>query len=87
MILFYQALTGGRLLTRNLCVRQKKLFTVINAQEFSASAAAGAIVQFIEQNAIQVLNVAGPRASGCTDGHGYAVAVVRDMIARTRGSD
>ena len=42
----------------------------------STSAAAAKIAQFIEQNAIQVLNVAGPRASGWIDGHSYAVAVV-----------
>jgi len=58
---------------------------VIDAQEFSASAAAAVIMQYMAQNAIQVVNVAGPRASGWIDGHSYAVAV--DMIARTRGSD
>lgn len=86
-ILFYESLTGGTLLTRNLCVRQKKPFIVIDAQEFSASAAAAVIMPFMAQNAIHVLNVAGPRASGWIDGHSYAVAVVVDMIARTRGSD
>ncbi|MGO8859068.1 MAG: putative molybdenum carrier protein [Steroidobacteraceae bacterium] len=82
-ILFYQSLAGGTLLTRNLCVRQKIMFTVINAQDLSASAAAAMIVQFIEQNAIQALNIAGPRASGWEQGYGFAVAVLGEVIKLT----
>jgi hypothetical protein len=62
-ILFYESLTGGTKLTRDSCVSEKKPFVVLDAKLISESAAAAAIVRFIEENEIQVLNVAGPRAS------------------------
>jgi len=63
-ILFYGTLSGGTKLTRDSCVREKKSFVVLDAKLISESAAAAAIVRFVDENEIQVLNVAGPRLSG-----------------------
>ena len=64
-ILFSRTLSGGTKFTRDLCIREKKPFVVLDATQISEAAAAAAIVRFVEENEIQVLNVAGPRA---TDG-------------------
>jgi hypothetical protein len=72
-LLFYESLKGGTRLTRNLCALEKKPFILIDAQKTAQGDAADAIVRFIEENRIQVLNVAGPRASGWADGYRFAV--------------
>jgi hypothetical protein len=83
-ILFTVSLTGGTRLTRDLCVRQKKPFVVLDAKQIAESAAAAAIFKFVEEHEIQVLNVAGPRLSGWAEGYGFALAVVGEVIGRVR---
>jgi Circularly permutated YpsA SLOG family len=80
-ILFYGTLSGGTKLTRDSCVREKNPFVVLDAKLISETAAAAAIVRFIEENAIQVLNVAGPRLSGWLQGHAFALGVLGKVIA------
>jgi hypothetical protein len=73
-ILFKDTLTGGTKLTRDLCVREKKPFVVLDAGQITVERAVTAIRCFVEENEIQVLNVAGPRASGWAEGHGFAIS-------------
>jgi hypothetical protein len=79
-ILFSASLQGGTKLTRDLCIREKKPFVVLDATQISESRAAAVIVRFVEENEIQMLNVAGPRASGWGEGYAFAVAVVGAAI-------
>jgi hypothetical protein len=79
-ILFFGSLTGGTKLTRDSCVREKKPFVVLDAEQITESAAAAAIVRFVDENEIQVLNVAGPRASGWVAGYRFALDVVTGVI-------
>lgn len=85
--LFFESLTGGTLLTRNLCVREKRPFVVVDAKLISESAAAAAIVRFVEENEIQVLNVAGPLLSGWPQGYAFVLGVVEEVIKRGMGND
>jgi hypothetical protein len=64
VILFSATPSGGTLQTRNSCVRKKRPFVVLDAKELTALRAADAIVRFLDEHAIEVLNVASPRASG-----------------------
>jgi Circularly permutated YpsA SLOG family len=79
-ILFFGSLAGGTKLTRDLCVREKKPFVVLDASQTTEPAAAAAIVHFVKENEIVVLNVAGPRLSGWPQGHAFALAVVGGVI-------
>ncbi|MGO9992233.1 MAG: putative molybdenum carrier protein [Steroidobacteraceae bacterium] len=81
-ILFSQTLSGGTKFTRDLCIREKKPFVVLDATQISEAAAAAAIVRFVEENEIQVLNVAGPRANGWPEGYAFALGVVGGVIGR-----
>jgi hypothetical protein len=81
-ILFNESLTGGTLLTRNLCVRTKKPFIVLDAKQMSKLRAADAISRFVEEHEIQVLNVAGPRLSAWALGYRFALGVVNEVLAR-----
>jgi hypothetical protein len=64
-ILFHGVLSGGALLTLNLCEREGKPHAVIDASKISESAAAAKIRRFVEENDIRVLNVAGSRLCIC----------------------
>jgi Circularly permutated YpsA SLOG family len=84
-ILYYEVLKGGSRLTRNLCALEKKPYILIKARETpDAIEAARAILKFIEENKIEVLNVAGPRLSGWEEGYQFALAVVGAAIVKYR---
>jgi Circularly permutated YpsA SLOG family len=85
-ILFNQALSGGTKLTRDLCIREKKPFIALDAMQIAESRAVAAIVRFVEENEIAVLNIAGPRASGWTQGYQFAFAVVGGVIGKCESS-
>jgi len=84
-ILFHGALGGGTLLTLNLCKRRGKPHLVIDASKTSESAAAADLARFVEEHGIHVLNVAGPRLSHWSEGHGFALRAVEELIATYRG--
>ncbi len=63
-ILFNQSLSGGTRLTRDMCIREKKPFIVLDATQITVERAVRAVLRFIDENEIQIMNVAGPRASG-----------------------
>ena len=79
-ILFSQFLSGGTKLARDMCIREKKPFIVLDATQISVERAVKAVVRFIGENEIQTMNVAGPRASGWPAGYEFALAVVSGVI-------
>jgi hypothetical protein len=80
-ILCKEILKGGTRLTRNLCALEKKPYLLIRAQEVAdPTDAAKAILKFVEDNGIEVLNVAGPRASGWADGYCFAFNVISGVL-------
>jgi hypothetical protein len=86
-ILYSGTLSGGTLLTRNLCVREKKPFVLVNEAEdtpkrMTALRAADAIVQFLEEHEVRVLNVAGPRLGGWPEGYRFALQVIGEVNSR-----
>jgi hypothetical protein len=87
-ILYNESLKGGTRLARNLCALLKRPYILINARETSDLAeAATMITDFVEKNSIGVLNVAGTRASGWQAGYPYALAVIGQVILRSRSHD
>jgi hypothetical protein len=81
----FNSLKGGTRLTRNLCALEKKPYVLVNAERLSVEDAVVAVLDFIEEHNIAVLNVAGPRASGWADGYGFTLAVMRGVIDQVRG--
>src|SRR5258708_22247892 len=74
-ILFSQSLSGGTKLARDMCIREKKPFIVLDATQISVERAVKAVVRFIGENEIQTMNVAGAPASGGPAGHQRSPAV------------
>ncbi|HKI87146.1 MAG TPA: putative molybdenum carrier protein, partial [Thermoanaerobaculia bacterium] len=60
-ILAFGTLEGGSALTRELCVEHGKPHLVIDAESTSPKRAAALLRRFLDEHAIRVLNVAGPR--------------------------
>ena len=56
-------LTGGSLLTRQICERLKRPHLCIDLAQTSPEEGAVEIAEFVEGHFIAILNVAGPRAS------------------------
>jgi hypothetical protein len=82
-IFFNEFLTGGTRLTRNLCALLNRPYILIDVRETpDPSIAAASVLKFIERCNIEVLNVAGPRASGWASGHEFSLAVVREVIGK-----
>jgi hypothetical protein len=79
-ILYFGTLTGGTLLTLNVCRRAGKPHVAIDAMHTDAEAAAVDIAAFIDTHAIRVLNVAGPRASGWPLGSDFAHHAIRALL-------
>ena len=53
-----------------------------STKQFTTLRAADAIVRLLEEQAIGVLNVAGPRASGWPQGYAFSLRVIGEVISR-----
>ncbi len=65
-------LRGGTEQTVRFCVDLKRPYQLIDASKFSAEDAAKLIADFVRENKIGILNVAGPRQSEWPEGYDYA---------------
>jgi hypothetical protein len=84
-ILYEGYLSDGTRLTRDLCELLSRPCILISARETpDPIAAAAAVGKFIEDNQIETLNVAGPRASGWREGHAFSFSVIEKAIRNSR---
>jgi Circularly permutated YpsA SLOG family len=72
LIIYSGKLSGGTEKTVQFCVEQQRPYELIDASSVSTKNAAQLIADFVRQNKIDILNVAGPRQSEWPDGYGYA---------------
>ena len=79
-IIYIDSLKGGTRLTHTLCVSERKAYALLDARRLSVAEAVLALRQFVDNHRIDVLNVAGPRASGWNQGYGYAFDVVSGLF-------
>jgi len=72
VIIYAGKLKGGTEQTLHFCVEQPRPHELIDASKVSTEKAAQLIADFVRENKIYVLNVAGPRASEWPEGYDYA---------------
>ena len=65
-------LSGGTEQTVKFCVEQRRPYELIDASNVSTEEAVQLIINFVRENNISTLNVAGPRASEWQGGYDYA---------------
>ena len=73
--------TGGTQLTETFSRRQGKPFFVVDVSE---SVDVAAVAEWLRANTIEVLNVAGPRASQQPDTYANAAAFLRELLQHVR---
>ncbi|MEQ5837820.1 putative molybdenum carrier protein [Marinobacter sp. NFXS9] len=82
-LIFYESyLSGGTELTVEFCIRLKKPYKLIDIDTVDAETASNLLIAFTNAFDIRVLNVAGPRASGCQGIYVYVKETVHQALAR-----
>jgi hypothetical protein len=72
VIIYPGKLSGGTEQTLHFCVEQPRPHELIDASNVSTEKAAQLVADFVRENKIDALNVAGPRASEWPEGYDYA---------------
>lgn len=80
LIVSHGKLNGGSALTRKLAGKHKRPCIHIDMDRLSIADAVDAIKEWIAHNAIQILNVAGPRASKDTDIYNTTTKILKTML-------
>lgn len=80
-LVFYQSnLHGGTQQTVAFCIDSKKPFKLIDIDLVSEVAAAQKILEFIQENTIETVNVAGPRLSECPPIYDFVKNTIKLLI-------
>jgi hypothetical protein len=82
VIIYPGKLSGGTEQTLHFCVEQRRPHKLIDASKISVEKAARMIADFVCENNIDILNVAGPRASEWPRGHDYASRALDIFMTR-----
>jgi Circularly permutated YpsA SLOG family len=72
VIVYPGKLSGGTEQTVRFCIEQRQPHELIDSTNVSTEKAAQVIANFVRENKIDILNVAGPRASEWPEGYDYA---------------
>lgn len=75
-IIYFDKLRGGTEQTVRFCIEQKRPHKLIDSAGISVERAAGLLDEFVCEEKIATLNVAGPRQSEWPQGYDYAFRAV-----------
>jgi len=81
VIIYFGRPSGGTAQTIKFCISEGRPYLLIDACQVSIGNASRRIADFIEHNAISVLNVAGPRASGEPRAYDYAKRAIDQVLS------
>lgn len=82
VVFYHRDLQGGSKQTVAFCIEIGKPYQLIEIASLQIAHAAEQVLAFIDEFAIQVLNVAGPRHSDCPAMYPYVKAVIERVIAQ-----
>jgi predicted Rossmann-fold nucleotide-binding protein len=80
LIIYPGKLGGGTEQTVHFCVEQRRPHELIDASNTSTEKAAQLIADFVRENKIDVLNVAGPRQSEWPEGYDYVYRALNNFL-------
>jgi putative molybdenum carrier protein len=80
VVIYPAELRGGTEQTVRFCVDLKRPHKLIDASKISPEDAAKLIGDFVRENKIEILNVAGPRQSEWPEGYDYASRVMTAFL-------
>ena len=82
LIFTHGKLTGGSLLTKKTALKLKKPVLHINLSELDKNGVVSLIIAFLNGNNIEVLNIAGSRASKDLEIHNSVYSVIKEIIRK-----
>ncbi len=82
IIIYFKSISGGTKETLLYCLNEKKPYLLIDGSGITEDSASKRIKQFIDENQILLLNVAGPRASKEKRAYEYTKQVITLMLER-----
>jgi Circularly permutated YpsA SLOG family len=82
IIIYSDTLGGGTEETIQFCIEQKRPHVLMDAEKIPAERAAKLIADFVREERINTLNVAGPRQSEWTGGYDYAFRTLDTFLCR-----
>lgn len=82
LILAFGPLTGGTLLTHQLCRRHQKAVLVAEIQQPKLLSDHDAIEDWLIDHKIEILNIAGPRESSFPTAYGKSLAYLSQLFSR-----
>jgi len=80
IIIYFESISGGTKETLLYCLNEKKPYLLIDGSGITEDSASKRIKQFIDENQISLLNVAGPRASKEKRAYEYTKQVFTLML-------
>jgi hypothetical protein len=80
VVIYLGKLRGGTEQTVRFCVELKQPHQLIDASKTSVEGAGNLIVEFVRENKIAILNVAGPRQSEWPEGYNYAFLALNTFL-------
>ena len=84
IVIFFHELSGGTAHTVGCCIEQQQPHRLIDAAKYSPEDAATLMVAFVFDHDIEILNIAGPRASEWAGGYDYALRAVDVLLSRMK---
>lgn len=82
LIIHFGQLEGGTAFTQRCCITEDKPYLIIDASRDEPGILAQYIVDFITQHNVQVLNVAGPRASKVPEAQFLTYRLLKTVLER-----
>lgn len=83
--IFYESyLRGGTETTVLFCIRQSKPYKLIDIALVEPPRAAELLSEFVHKFNVSVLNVAGPRSSGCPAVYSYVVEALSHVLKQSK---
>jgi hypothetical protein len=85
VVIYFGEPRGGTKFTVQCCVDQKRPHKLIDATEVSAERAAELIANFVREEKVATLNVAGPRQNEWPDGYDYTFRGLENFLRANVG--
>ena len=82
VVIYHAELRGGTKFTVQCCIEQKRPHQLIDVAKTSAEDAAKLISDFVCEQKIDILNVAGPRQSEWPEGYDYTFRTLEAFLAQ-----
>jgi hypothetical protein len=83
-IFYFTQPVGGTELTLVQCIKLHKPYQLIDCSEVPPERATAILAQFVHQNGIAILNVAGPSATRSPRMHSYVKRTIGRLIEASR---